>query len=100
MNDILTDCDSGNFSLLNLLDLSAAFDTIDHSIVLQRLEISFGVSGTALEWFKSYLSNRHRAVVIKGKNSSDHVWRSSGFCPRSCPFYLIHTTFGAINCEI
>ena len=73
MNDILTDCDSGNVSLLNLLDLSAAFDTIDHSILLQRLEITFGVSGTALEWFKSYLSNRHQAVVIKGKKSSDHL---------------------------
>ena len=73
MNDILTECDSGNVSLLNLLDLSAAFATIDHSILLQRLEITFGVSGTALEWFKSYLSNRHQAVVIKGKKSSDHL---------------------------
>ena len=72
-NDILTDCDSGNVSLLTSLDLSAAFDTIDHSILLQRLEITFGVSGTALEWFKSYLSNRHQAVVIKGKKSSDHL---------------------------
>ena len=68
MNDILTDCDSGNVSLLNLLDLSAAFDTIDHGILLQRLEIIFGVSGTALEWFKSYFSNRHQAVVIRGKS--------------------------------
>ena len=73
MNDILTDCDSGNVSLLNLLDLSAAFDTIKHRILLQRLEITFGVSGTALERFKSYLSNRHQAVVIKGKKSSDHL---------------------------
>ena len=73
MNDILTDCDSGNDSLLNLLDLSAAFDTIEHSILLQRLEITFGVSDTALEWFKSYLSNCHQAVVIKGKKSSDHL---------------------------
>ena len=73
MNDILTDCDSGNVCLLNLLDLSAAFDTIDHSILLQRLEITFGVSGIALEWFKSYLSNRHQAVVIRGKKSSDHL---------------------------
>ena len=64
MNDILTDCDSGNVSLLNLIGLSAAFDAIDHSILLQHLEITVGVSGTALEWFKSYLSNRHQAVVI------------------------------------
>ena len=58
---------------MNLFDLSSAFDSIDHSILLQRLEITFGVSGTALEWFKSYLSNRHQAVVIKGKKSSDHL---------------------------
>ena len=73
MNDILTDCDSGNVSLLNLLDLSAAFDTVDHSMQLQRLEITFGVSGTTLEWLKPYLSNRHQAVVIKGKKLSDHL---------------------------
>ena len=60
MNDVLTDFDSGKISLLNLLDLSAAFDTIDHRILLQRLEITFGVSGTALP-------NRHHAIVIKGK---------------------------------
>ena len=51
MNDVLTDCGSGKVGLLNLLDLSAAFDTIDHRILLQRLEITFGVSGTALDWF-------------------------------------------------
>ena len=73
MNYILTDCDSGNVSLLNLSDLSAAFDTIGHSILLQRLEITFGVSGTALEWLKSYLSNRHQAVVVKGEKSCAHL---------------------------
>ena len=73
LNDILTDCDSGNVSLLNLLDLSGALDTIYHSILLQHLEITFGVSGTALEWSKSYLSNRHQAVVFKRKKSSDHL---------------------------
>ena len=103
MNDILTECDSGNVSLLNLLDLSAAFDTIDHSILLQRLEITFGVSGTALEWFKSYFSNRHQAVVIKGKKSSDHLLNygvPQGSVLGPVHFYLIHTTFGARNCEI
>ena len=46
---------------------------IDHRLLLQRLEITFGISGTALEWFKSYLSNLHQAVVIKAEKSSDHL---------------------------
>ena len=97
MNDILNDCDSGNVSLLNLLDLLAAFDTIDHSILLQRLEITFGVSGTALEWFKSYLSNRHQSVVIKGKKSSDHLLKygaPQGFVPGPVLFTLYTQPLG------
>ena len=41
-----------------LLDLTAAFDIIEHSVLLQRLEKYYGISATALEWFKSYLSER------------------------------------------
>ena len=47
-----------------LLDLSAAFDTIDHSVFLQRLEHQNGVTGRALAWMKSYLSDRHQCVKI------------------------------------
>ena len=52
-----------------MLDLSAAFDTIDYSIAIDTLS-SLGVGGVALEWFKSYLSDRYQAVQINGIRSS------------------------------
>ncbi len=63
-NDLLLSSDHGCISLLVLLDLSAVFDTIDHNIILNRLENSVGISGSALAWFKSYLSDRHQFVAV------------------------------------
>ena len=51
--------DAGRCSALVLLDLYAAFDTVDHGISINRLENYIGVTGTALDWFKSYLSDRY-----------------------------------------
>ena len=63
-NDVYQSTDHGEPTLLVSLDLSAAFDTIDHSSLLSRLNTSFGVSDTALSWLASYLSGRSQAVRI------------------------------------
>ena len=60
--------DKGEVTLL-LLDLSAAFDTLDHGILLERLESRFGIKGTALKWIESYLTDRHQSVLINGVRS-------------------------------
>jgi hypothetical protein len=72
-NDILLALDNKQCVLLVLLDLSAAFDTVDHSIMLQRLNNDFGIEGTALQWFKSYLSDRKQSVVIRGVKSESKI---------------------------
>ena len=54
----------GEPTALVLLDLSAAFDTIDHNILLGYLKSWFGLGGTALRWFGSYLRNRCQAIKI------------------------------------
>ncbi len=68
-NDLLFSSDRGCISLLVLLDLSAAFDTIDHNILLIRLENFLGISKSALAWFKSYLSDRHQFVAVNEEAS-------------------------------
>ena len=69
-NHILMRADKGEHSALVLLDLTAAFDTTDHSIVVDRLNKWVGISGSALNWFSSYLSNRKCQVVIDNFMSS------------------------------
>jgi exonuclease III len=72
-NDILAAIDDKKCILLVLLDLSAAFDTIDHKTLLLRLAARFGIKGTVLEWFTSYLSDRTQAVLIDEFESALHM---------------------------
>ena len=69
VNDILSALDNDNISVL-LLDLSAAFDTVDHQILLSRLNSVFGIRSTALQWFHSYLSDRYQSTSVNNLSSS------------------------------
>ncbi|KAI2655645.1 RNA-directed DNA polymerase from mobile element jockey [Labeo rohita] len=68
-NDLLLASDQGCISLLVLLDLSVAFDTIDHDILIDRLQNYAGIQGQALKWFRSYLSDRYHFVYLNGESS-------------------------------
>uniref|UniRef100_A0A8C6ML89 Reverse transcriptase domain-containing protein n=1 Tax=Nothobranchius furzeri TaxID=105023 RepID=A0A8C6ML89_NOTFU len=70
LNDILLATDSGDFEVLVQLDLSAAFDTVDHSLLISRLAESVGIRGVALDCFKSYLAERSFCVSLGGFTSS------------------------------
>ena len=69
LTDILLAIDSGYLSALVLLDLSAAFDTADHDILIQWLRTSYGLSGMVLHWFQSYLAGR-RQYLRTGSSAS------------------------------
>ena len=73
MSDLLLVADNQQFALMVFLDLSAAFDTFDHSMLLLRLQSMFGVSGVVFSWFASYLTDRTQSVKICSVMSEERV---------------------------
>ena len=69
-NNLRRAADKKEASILLTLDLSAAFDTLNHPTLLKRLNEFLGLGGTVLSWFRSYLSDRTQSVYNEGKNSS------------------------------
>jgi hypothetical protein len=76
-NDVYEAIDSRQSVIPVALDQSAAFDCIDHEVLLSRLEHTFGLTGAALAWVKSYFSSR-TAFVKFGPNTSDTATISTG----------------------
>ena len=70
ISDLLRAADNRCVTLLGLLDLSAAFDCVDHDILLRRLNTAFGIDGTALQWIKSFLTERTQQICYNGYLSS------------------------------
>jgi len=70
LSDVYGASDCQQVVLLGLLDLSAAFDCIDHEILLRRLRSRFRVHGSAYDWISSFLHGRSQQVVYKGRLSA------------------------------
>ena len=69
--------DKKQMAVLIILDLSAAFNTLKHSVLIKRLSQRFGIKDSALDWIKSYLKDRNQYVQI-GKNSSNKLPLETG----------------------
>ena len=67
--DILLVLDSGDLAMHTLLDLSVAFDSVDHDTLLRRLQISYGLAGVVINWFSSYLHGRLQHDRVPGSSS-------------------------------
>ena len=91
-NDIATALDRKCTTILVLLDLSCAYDTINHVILLRRLEHSVGISGAALEWLHSYESERYRQVAVSSAKSS-HCILERGVPQGSVLGHLIYCVY-------
>lgn len=92
MNDILLNMNSQQVTLMMLLNFSAAFDTVNHDILLERLDKVIGMRSVTLDWFRSYLSDRCQQVCIDGSPSNQrHL--NFGVPQGSCSGPLLFVTY-------
>ena len=94
LSDLFSSIDNERISLLTLLDVSPAFDTVDHAILLDRLSISFWITGSAFNWMRSFVVGQTQAVHYCGSISQCAVVRS-GFNQRLVLrplLYVLYTT--------
>ena len=92
----------GSRVALLLLDMNAAFDTLDHTTLLNRFNKEFGIRGKSLKWFESYFCERTQSVVIRGVTSEpvplgQGVPQGSVIVPKA---YIMYTkSLGDIICR-
>jgi hypothetical protein len=72
-NGIVAASDAGKMTILVMLDYSAAFDTVDHCILLDILRVSFGLSGAVLSWVSSHLPGRTQVIHASGSISGAFI---------------------------
>ena len=69
-DDWLSNMDVGKINCVVFLDIRKAFDSINHEILLKKLNLNFGISGNALKWFDSYIKDREQQCIVNGQLSS------------------------------
>ena len=98
-NNILLACEHQSVMSLTVLDLSAAFNTVDHSILTSTLKSKFGIDELALKWFDNYLQPRSFKVSVNGKYSDEKQLTYSvpqGSCSGAYLFNLYCSTLNDI----
>jgi len=99
LSDILQVVDRGNSAALVILNLSAAFDTADHEILLQCLRVTFGIHETVHRWFQSYLLGRTQYVRRASQiiNNPSDVWCASRVSVGSPVIHFVHRRSDVID---
>ena len=94
INDIITSACNQLMTVLLSLDLSAAFDTIDHGILFDRASQDFGIHATALSWLQSFVTGRKQYVAVGPAVCANklHYRSSSGQCPWPAVVRHVHLT--------
>lgn len=84
-------------SILIILDLSSAFETVDHNIIISRLKHSVGISEVALNWFISYLSNRTFSVMLGDASWLSRMYPLDIFCIAMILFFYVDADNAQLN---
>ena len=92
-DSLCNSCATGFAAVLVLLDLSAAFDTLDHNILIAILNRHFNISDLALSWFRSYLSQHSQFVKIDNFSYINQLRRAAGLRSRTYPLLSFHITY-------
>ena len=84
-DDIVRAIDNQRITCLILLDLSAAFDTVSHHLLLNRLKHRFGINGTVFRWFKSYMTDRSQKITLDDTINNKLAFLKQAFLRQGVP---------------
>ena len=90
-NDWYLHLEGGKYTAVTFVDLKKAFDTVNHEISLQKLEL-YRIQNKEMKWFCSYLTNEKQCCEVNGKisNIESNLWSTAGVLPRASVIYHMY----------